>query len=223
MARVALDRIPQLARPPEVEKAIGEALALRDRAREASEAVAAAQANVDELEREDIGAAAARARAGEPLGTPGAALKTAREQLVLEQRAQAAVRLAAEQAEQEVAEKIISSAEPWRAELDAEAERAREHARAAISTLRDDCARIGDALATKSWIGPGVNSGVFDHQPIGVTTGSFAPSSRRRTANSEPLLADELFGYLAELVDPPAAKPTMLLGAQQVESESDAA
>jgi hypothetical protein len=74
MARVALDRVPHLARPPEVEKAIGEALALRDRAREAAEQAAAAQANVDELEREDVEAAAARARAGEPLGAPGAAL-----------------------------------------------------------------------------------------------------------------------------------------------------
>jgi hypothetical protein len=46
--------IPELARPAEVERAIEEALALRDRSREASERVAAVQQTVDELEREDV-------------------------------------------------------------------------------------------------------------------------------------------------------------------------
>jgi hypothetical protein len=38
-----------------------------------------------------------------------------------------------------------------------------------------------------------------------VWTASTAPSSRRRTANNEPLTIDELLSYVAELVEPPAS------------------
>jgi hypothetical protein len=208
MARVALDRIPSLARPPEVDAAITEALALRGRAREATEAVARAQALVDELEREDVAAAAARARAGEPLGAPDAALRKAADRLALEQRAQAATRLAQQQAEQDVVGAILASAGPWREGLDAEVERARAGGLAAIAALRDACARIGDGLAIRGWVNSGVEGGgVFDHLAIGVWAGSVAPSSRRRTANSEPLTAEELFRYLAELIEPPVPSP----------------
>jgi hypothetical protein len=36
-----------------------------------------------------------------------------------------------------------------------------------------------------------------------VITASIAPSSSRRTANSEALGRDELLGYVRELLDPP--------------------
>jgi hypothetical protein len=45
-----------------------------------------------------------------------------------------------------------------------------------------------------------------------VLAGSFAPSSRRRTANSEPLGIDELLGFVGELIDPPEPTPARRLG-----------
>jgi hypothetical protein len=219
MARVALDRVPTLARPPAVERAITEALALREKAREVTEAVAAAQTLVEELEREDVEAAAAKARAGEPLGTPAAALRKAKEALVLQERAQAATRLALALAEQEVVEAILASTDPWTAELDAEAETAREDGREAIIALRDACQRIGDGLAIRRWVESGVEGGgVFDHLATGVWTASVAPSSQRRTANGAPLTAEELFGYLAELVEPAPTPARPILGGPQAES-----
>jgi hypothetical protein len=212
VARVAIDHVPQLARPAEVERAIEEALALRDRAREASEAVALAQQTVDQLEREDVEAAAARVRAGEATGTPGAALRKAKDALALATRDQAAVGLAQTQAEQDVAQAIVGHAGAWRAELGREIERAREEGRAAIVALRDACGRVGDGLAIKGWVDAGVDSGgLFDRPVLGVWTGSAAPSSRKRTANSESLSATELFDFLGELIDPPTppARPVL--------------
>jgi hypothetical protein len=208
MTRVAIDRIPQLGRPADVERAIAEALQLRDRAREASESVASAQQLVDELEREDVEHAAAKARAGQPLGTPAAALRKAKDALALDQRAQQAVRLAQATAEQDVVETILAGADPWRAELDDEVARAREDGQAAIAALRDACQRIGDGLAIKNWLDSGVaDGGVFDSPVTGVWTASIAPSSRRRTLNNDPLTIDEIVAYAAELVEPPTAAP----------------
>jgi hypothetical protein len=70
---------------------------------------------------------------------------------------------------------------------------------AAITAFRDACQRIGDALTARGWIGAGVDAGTFDHLPVGVWTGSVAPSSRRRTANGDPLTVDEIFGFVVEL------------------------
>jgi transcription elongation GreA/GreB family factor len=74
-ARVSIDSIPALSRPPEVEQAISDARTLRDRAREAAEAVAAAQQTFDAAEREDVESAAAAARAGQPVGAEGKAVR----------------------------------------------------------------------------------------------------------------------------------------------------
>jgi hypothetical protein len=145
----------------------------------------------------------------------------ARAQLEECQRRVAAEEVRLQRAEVALREAIVASAETWRSQLDAEAERGRGQARRAVGELRAALALIGDALSTRHWLDAG-KSGDFRHRPVGVTTGSFAPSSRRRTANSEPLTADEIFAYVDELVDPPAPKP-MLLGAQPVESKSDAA
>jgi hypothetical protein len=163
---------------------------------------------VEELDREDVEAAAAKARAGEPFGTPAAALRKAKDALVLQERAQPATRLALSLAEQDVVEAILTRADQWRPELDAEVEQPREDGAKAIERLRHACARIGDGLAIKGRVESGVESGgVFDGVVTGVWAASVAPSSRRRTANGEPLTATELLGYLADLVEPPAPAP----------------
>jgi hypothetical protein len=40
-----------------------------------------------------------------------------------------------------------------------------------------------------------------------AVVGTIAVSSRRRTANNEPLRVDELVGYLRELIEPPTSTP----------------
>jgi hypothetical protein len=109
------------------------------------------------------------------LGSPGSALRKAKDARGLAQRDQNANRLAQTQAEQDVAERIVESAGRWIADLDGETERARQDGRDAIDALRDACARIGDTAAARNWI----DAADFSREPVGVWTGSFAPSSRR--------------------------------------------
>ena len=58
MARVALDLIPEAARPPEVAAVLAEAVELHDRHRAANEQLAAAQAELERQEQADVKAAA---------------------------------------------------------------------------------------------------------------------------------------------------------------------
>jgi hypothetical protein len=208
MARVAIDRIPSLARPPEVERAITEAVELRDRLRQANEQLAAAEAEHERQQNDDVAHAAERARKGSPLGAIPAGVEKARHEVDVRKRTAAALALASQAAQDDVGSTLLTCAAPWRAELDTVVEQAREDGRKAIAALRDACASIGDGLAIKGWVESGLESGgVFDHLAVGVWTASVAPSSRRRTINSEPLSATELFAYLAELIEPAAAPP----------------
>jgi hypothetical protein len=209
MARVQIDRVPSLARPPEVERAITEAVELRDRLRQANEQLATAEAEYERQQNDDVAHAADRARKGSPLGAIPAAFEKARHEVDVKKRTAAALSLASQAAQDDVGSTILACADPWRSELNAEVERAREDGLKAIERLRDACARIGDGLAIRGWVESGVEGGgVFDHLATGVWTASVAPSSRRRTANSEALTATELFAYLGELVEPPAPAPT---------------
>lgn len=151
-AQVSIDSIPALARPGEVEQAISDARQLRDRAREAAEAVAAAQQAVDAAEREDVEAAAARARAGEPLGAQGRAVEKARDKLLLAQRDLNAVRMAQGQAEDDVAAAIVEHADRWTVDLAGEVERAREAGRASIAALQD-ATRVGSVMLRRQRTG----------------------------------------------------------------------
>jgi hypothetical protein len=133
VARVALDTIPVVGRPAEVERTIAAAAAMRERAREAAEAVAAAQGTVDEREREDVESAAARARAGEPLGAQSRALDKARDALMLAQRDTNAIRLAQQQAEDDVATAIAAHGEAWLVEIHGATAQARARALDALA------------------------------------------------------------------------------------------
>jgi hypothetical protein len=211
-ARVAVEVVPVVRPPAEVEQAIADAVRLRDRARGATEAVAAAQANAEAQEHADVEQAAARARAGESLGAPAAALKKARDTLALAQRDLAAIRLAQEQSEQEVAEAIVAQADQWCADLATEVEQAREAGRQAIAALEQACARIAAAESAEMWIASGVVDGRFDRRQVVPLGANIAPSSRALTANAAPLGRDELLGYVSELIEPwPTVQRTPLV------------
>jgi hypothetical protein len=210
MTRVAIDNLPTLARPDTVERAVAEARKLRDRAREATEAVAAAQATVDDLVQRDVEDAAAWARAGEPLGTPGAPLRKAKDALALAQRDLAAIRLAQEGSEEDVAKAIGENADAWTVDLRGEAEQAREAGRTALAALQDACLRLGDAASAEAWLAGATTDSRYDGPTRTMLVGVIAPSSRRVTANSEPLGRDPLLGYLDELLAPPTPAPPIV-------------
>lgn len=208
-ARINIDLIPKTARPTSVAQAIKGAEAMRARARAAAEAVAAAQNAVDEVEREDVEAAALRARAGEPLGATNRALTKTRDELLLKQRDLNALRLAQEQAEEDVVDAISERADHWAIELRAEADRAREQGRAALIALKDAFAQIGGSTSAQSWLAAASRDGRYDR--AAKPTRAFALSSARRTANSEPLSVGDLLGYLHEAIEP---LPTTATNAQ---------
>jgi hypothetical protein len=205
-ARVAIDNVPTLVRPVEVEHAIDAAAQMRERAREAAEAVADAQRAVDEREREDVEQAAQRARAGEPLGATSRALTKARDDLLLKQRDLNALRLAQHQAEDDVATAIGAHAEAWLVELDDAAAQARERAIDALVLFEQAAHEISGSGGTANWLTSGQADGRFDRAPGMAIVGTVAQSSRRRTANNEPLRVDELVGWLREALEPPPGR-----------------
>jgi hypothetical protein len=212
--RVNVDNVPTLVRPKDVERAIEAAVAMRERARDAAEAVAAAQKAVDEAEREDVEAGAARAHVGEPLGAPNRTLTKARDELLLKQRDSNILRLASEQAGQEVVKAIAKRADAWTVELGKECERAREQGKQALVALEDACARIGASVSAQQWLVAAADDGRYDRPGRLMLEGAVAISSRRRTANSEPLQRAELLGYVGELLEPlPAPEPATVLEA----------
>jgi hypothetical protein len=174
--------------------------------------VAKAQHTADELEREDVEAAAARARAGEPLGTRSGALAKAKAAVELAQRDQAAIRLAQSQAEADITEAILASGERWRSQLGRDLEQARKDGRKALEQLRAALERISNAAATTEWVNLGLNGRGFDQPPVGAWTALTVASSARRTANSAALNAGELVAFLGEAIDPPAPTPRPVLG-----------
>jgi hypothetical protein len=202
--RIALDVIPQTARPNEVETAIQAAEQMRARAREAAEAVAAAQAAVDEREREDVEAAAARARAGEPLGTQSRALVKARETLQLAQRDLNAVRLAQTQIEAEVAQTIDTHGDGWLAALNDASEHARARATEALAAFETAVDEAGAAAGAAAWLTAARADGRYDRRVPTMLAGTVAPSSQRATANGAPLQVDALVAWLREAIAPPA-------------------
>jgi hypothetical protein len=204
-ARIAVAHVPAVRRPDVVERAVSEAQQLRDRAQEAADVVAQQQKVVDDREREDVEAAAAKARAGEPFGTPSRALVKSRDDLLAAQRTANVLRVALGQAEEAVVAAIVEHAEQCSSSLGDEAERAREAGRAALAALLDACVRIGDAVSAQAWLAGALSDQRFDRPARTMVEGSIALSSRRRTANNEPMGRDELFGYVAELLVEPTA------------------
>jgi hypothetical protein len=210
VARVAIDHVPKLVRPAEVEHPITAAAQMRERAREAAEGVAAAQRAVDEREREDVEQAAQRARAGEPLGATSRALAKARDALMLAQRDTNAIRLAQQQAEDDVAAAIGANAHAWLEELDRAAAQARQRAVDALEQFEAAALEISRAAGAEAWLRSAASDQRFDRPAPTMLTASVAPSSRRVTANGEALQVDALVGWLREALEPPTSTPAPL-------------
>jgi hypothetical protein len=207
MARVNVDVVPEVGRPPEVAAVLAEAVELRAKLREATERLASLQAQLDEQEQADVEAAAQAIRKGTSPGAISATIGKSRAAVEAQTRQARALTLARDACEADLASTIIAHADEWHEALDLEVEQGREQARRAVAELRSALTRVGEAVATQRWL----DGGDFGQRPVGVMTGSFAPSSRRRTANNEPLGIDELLGYAGDLVDPPqpAARPVL--------------
>jgi hypothetical protein len=211
---IDVDVIPEIARPEAVDRVLAEALSLRDRLRAAQEELAAAQADLERQEQADVAQAAERIRSGEAPGAIPAAIAKSRQKVELAKRNANALALASEAAQHDLAETMTTNADAWLATLDEETERARKRGRAAIEQLEVATHEIGDAASATSWLRSGIDDGRFDRQPRAMLVGSVATSSKRRTANSEPLAAREILDYCRELlVEPsqPAARAATTL------------
>src|SRR5262249_24417595 len=141
--RVAPDVVPQAGRPEAVATALAEALALRDKQREASDALAAAQAAREQAQQADVVAAAERVRQGTSTGAVPAVVTKAKQAVELAKRDLAALRLAVEGAENDLADVMREHADAWLAALDASAEDSRQHGLAAVAAVADAAGRVG--------------------------------------------------------------------------------
>jgi hypothetical protein len=204
VTRVALDLIPDAARPTEVARLLDEALALRARHREANEALAKAQADLERAEAADVAAAAERIRSGEAPGKLSASISTARHAVETAQRNAAALDLAARAAGDDLAATMREHADTWLVALDEAREQARARARDALDALVVATGALREAASTAAWLRSGLSDDRWDRQPPVMVVGSAAPSSRRTTANQEPLHVDALVGYLREAIEPPS-------------------
>jgi hypothetical protein len=210
--RIAIDNVPSLVRPPEVERAIEEARELRDRHRLAEEELAQAKAALERARDADVAAQAERIRQGSAPGALPPAIEKAKRAVELAQRNARAVGIASEQAEQDVVSAIGERADTWTGALGDEAEKAREEAQAALVAFEEAVARLGGSTSAQNWIASANDDLRYD-RPVKPTL-AVALSSRRITANSEPLAVADLLAYLREAIEPVAAvEPATMLQA----------
>jgi hypothetical protein len=202
---INLDRIPNVARPPEIERAISEARELRRRHRLAQEELARTQQALEQAQEADVAAQAERVRQGAEPGAVPAAIRKAKEAVEVAQRNANAIGRAHAQAGQDVAGAIAERSDAWNVALAAELEQAREQAQAALAAFKAATVRINAADGTSWWLSGALADGRFDRlAKVGV---SHAPSSRRVTMNGEPLSSQEIVAFAREMVAPPAPEP----------------
>jgi hypothetical protein len=206
-SRIALDNVPTLVRPSEVERAIDEARQLRDRHRLAQEELAQAQQALEQAQEADVARAAERVRQGSAPGALPPAIAKAKQAVEFAERNARAIGVATEQAGQDVVAAIAERADDWDVSLRDETERARETAQAALVALEDALARIAGSGSAQNWLSAASEDGRYD-RPLKPVL-AFALSSGRRTANSEPLSVAELVGWLRDAIAPPTPSPTI--------------
>jgi hypothetical protein len=205
MTRVDIDRVPSLARPAEVGALLDEAVALRDRLRAASEALASAEAKLGQAKHADALAASERLRRGGNVGSEQPAVQKARNAVEAAKRAERAAELAAGAVAVDAVETIRANSPAWLDELEAEQAQARDRALAALATFEHELAAIREAAGAAGWLRASSEDGRYDRAPRLPLVGSAAPSSAKRTGNAEALRSDEVIAYARELVEPAPA------------------
>jgi hypothetical protein len=201
-ARVAIDVVPEAARPTEVASVLAEAVELRDRLRQAREELAAAQAELEHQEQADVAAAAQRIRQGAAPGNLSAGITKQRHAVEVAQRNAAALALASDAAQADLAETMLAHADEWIEQLERETAQARERAVEAVATFVRNTDEMNSAAGSAAWLASGRADGRWDRRVPVMVAGTVAVSSRSRTANNEPLRVDELVGYLREALEP---------------------
>jgi hypothetical protein len=202
---VAIDVVPAIGRPGEVATVLAEAIELRDKHHAAQQALAVAQQELERQEKADVAAAAERIRSGEAPGNLSTGITKQRHAVELAQRNAAALGLAVDAAQADLASTISTSGSGWLKQLERETEDERGHAIEAIDQFERAAHAIQAAASAASWIRSGLTDGHWNHRPSppsAMLVGGLALSSRRRTANSEPLTTAELVGFLREAIEP---------------------
>jgi hypothetical protein len=162
-----------------------------------------------QAQKADVAATAKQIRAGAQPGAVAAAVTKAKQTLELAERNVAAIRVASEGAEDDLAEVMREHADAWLAALDQEADDARQHGLAAVAALEDAAARVSAAAAAAAWLRSALVDDRFDRRIGTMLTGRVALSSRRVTVNSEPLALDAIAAYARELfVEPEPSTQT---------------
>lgn len=210
MSRVDVDTVPEVARPPGVAKALGESLELRDRYRRAQEDLAGLEAELRRLEDEDVAQAAERVRAGSAPGNLLAGVTKARAAVETAKRNSAAIGLANDAAQRDLADTLHADGDEWLASLDNEAERARQRGRKALDAVEAALRELAAATSASNWVRSGLSDDRWDRRPSPSRAGAYAASSARATANSEALDRATLLGYMAELLESPAPAPVVV-------------
>jgi hypothetical protein len=147
-------------------------------------------------------------------------VKKSREQLETAKLNDAALTLALEGAEGDLATTMTEHSDEWLAALDAESGRARQDAVKALAALEVALADLTQAASASLWISSAKTDGRWDRRVPLASAGSVAPSSARMTANSAPLDRPTLLGFLRELVEPPPQSPRHLVHAQSSDTAS---
>jgi hypothetical protein len=132
-----------------------------------------------------------------------AGIAKARHAVEVAQRNAAALDLAGRAAGDELASAMLESAGDWLDALDAEREQARRAVTEALDAFDEAVRVLAGAASAAAWVRSGQADGRFDRRPGAMVVGSVAPSSRRVTANSEPLHVDALISYLRESIVEP--------------------
>ena len=171
--------------------------------REANEQLAAAQSELEREQQADRVATAERIRQGAEPGTIAPKIGKLRNAVELAERNAGALALAVEGVQDDLAATMRQHADTWLAALDGEGERARQQALAALDAFDDAVRTLREAAFAASWVRGALDDDRWDRQPRAMLVGSVAPSSRRLTANNEPIAVPDLVGYLRESIDEP--------------------
>jgi hypothetical protein len=202
VARVDLDVVPTIARPPEVEKLLVEASELRERLRQAREELTAAQAELERQERADVEAAAKAIRSGSAPGNLSAAITKQRHAVEVCERTATALDLATRAAEDDLASVLLTQADAWQEALDAELEKARQRALKSLSSFEQAASELTAAASAGLWLTSAAADGRLDRRVPLAFDGTIARSSARVSANSEPFRLDQIVSWAREAVEP---------------------